>query len=496
MKDRVALGWAAVTLVLHLAVAGRYGFFRDELYFIVCGQHPSFGYVDQPPLVPLLAAGAYALGHQLWIVRLVPALAAAGVVLASIAFARLFGATNGAAHLTGVTVALGPMFLGLDATFNTTVFDPVAWTLVGLLFARAYLKDDSRALVWAGVVAGVALEAKYYAVVWLAALTSGALATPMRSLLRRRELYAGAAIALLLAAPSIVWQAVHGWPFVELVHAAGHKNAVVTPLGFVSEQILVMNPIAAPVWIAGILAPFLRRDMREARAFSIAFVVTILLTMAGGGKDYYVAAAYPIVFALGAIALDRMLLPALRIGYTAVIVALAALIAPLPLPIFPPAAAHSYLAALHLAPAPSERLAIGLLPQHFADQFGWPKLAATVAAVYDGLPPAERSKAYVMTNNYGEAAAIDIFDAGRGLPPTLSGHNQYHLWGPHGYDGSVLIDVGATVKDDLPYCRSATLAATFTAPYVMPYEDHLGIVLCRGLREPVAKMWQESKHYI
>ena len=496
MKDRVALGWAAVTLILHLAVAGRYGFFRDELYFIVCGQHPSFGYVDQPPLVPLLAAAAYALGHQLWMVRLVPALAAAGVVLAGIAFARLFGARNGAAHLTGATIALGPMFLGLDATFNTTAFDPLAWTLVGLLFARAYLEEDPRSLLWAGVVAGVALEAKYYVIVWLAALTIGALVTPMRSIFRQREFYAGAGIAILIAAPSVIWQALHGWPFVELVHAAGHKNAVVTPVGFVLGQILVMNPLAAPGWLAGVLAPFLRRDLREARPFSIAFALTILVTIAGGGKDYYAAAAYPIAFALGAIALDRVLVPALRIGYTAVVVAFALLVAPLPLPILPPAAVHPYAVALHMEAASRERKKLGLLPQQFADQFGWPKLAATVAAVYDGLPPAERSKAYVMAGNYGEAAAIDIFDAGHGLPPVLSGHNQYHLWGPHGYDGSVLIDVGATVKDDLPYCRSATLAATFTAPYVMPYEDHLGIVLCRGLREPVAKMWQDTKHYI
>jgi 4-amino-4-deoxy-L-arabinose transferase-like glycosyltransferase len=496
MKDRIALIWAAVTLVAHVAVAGRYGFFRDELYFIVCGQHPAFGYADQPPLVPLLAAGTYALGHQLWMVRLIPALAAAGTVLAAVAFARLFGARDFAAHLTGVTVATAPLFLGLGGTFNTTVFEPVAWTLLGLLFARALLRDDARSLVWAGLVAGLALEAKYFIVVWIAALGIAFALSSFRSLLGRREVLAGAAITIVIAAPSILWQAAHGWPFAQLVANAGQKNAPSTVPGFALSVLLGLNPLAAPVWLAGFVAPFVLRDLSKARAFSVAFGITVVLTYLGGGKDYYVAAAFPLMFALGSVAIERWAGVRVGVVYACAIGGLAAVLVPAALPVLPPADVHPYFEAIHVVPKARERGALGLLPQIFADQFGWPELAAVVAKVYDGLPPGDRAKAYVLAGNYGEAAAIDVFDAGRGLPPTLSGHNQYYFWGPHGYDGSVLIDVGATVAEDLHDCRSATLAATFSAPYVMPHEDHLGIVVCRGLRKPVGVMWPHQKQFI
>jgi hypothetical protein len=496
MKDRIALAWAAVALVAHLAVANRYGFFRDELYFIVCGQHPAFGYADQPPLVPLLAAAAYALGHQLWMVRTIPALAAAGTVLASVAFARLYGGGNGAANLTGATVATAPIFLGIAGTFNTTVFEPVVWTLLGLLLARAIRNDDGRALLWSGVVAGLALEAKYFVVVWIVALCIAFTMTSFRSIFGRRELLLAAGIATVIAVPSLVWQAFHGFPFAQLVAHAGRKNASMTFVDFALAQLLVMNPLAAPVWFAGIVAPFVRRDLADARAFSIAFAIALAATFAGGGKDYYIAAAFPIAFAIGAIAIERVVDLRLRVVYAIAVVALAAVLVPLALPVLPPASVHPYMVAIHVAPKPRERTPSGDLPQTFADQFGWPELAAVVARVYDGLPPAERAKAYVLAGNYGEAAAIDVFDAGRGMPPTLSGHNQYWLWGHHGYDGAVLIDIGATVKGDLRDCRSATLAATFSSAHIMPYEDNMGIVICRGLRIPVETMWAKQKFYI
>jgi hypothetical protein len=496
VKDRIALLWAGVALAIHLAVANRYGLFRDELYFIVCGQHPAFGYADQPPLVPLIAAGAYALGHQLWVVRAVPALAAAGAVLVTVALARLLGGKDGAAHLAGAAVATAPFLMALGGTLNTTAFDSLAWTGLALLFARAALLGDRRALIWAGVLAGVALEAKYYLVVWVLALTAGCACTSWRTLLGRKEFALGALVATLLAAPSVVWQAAHGWPFAQLVHNAARKDLAVAPAAFLIGQVFALNPLAAPIWLAGIVAPFVRGDLRQARALGVAFAVALAATIAGHGKDYYVAAAYPSALAAGAVALERSLAAWLRAAYVAAIVALAALLAPTVLPYLDPGAVRGYFVALHLRPPQEEKAQLGSLPQYFADQFGWPQLAAEVARVYDGLPPAERAKAYVIGGNYGEAAAVDVYDAGRGLPPALSLHNQYGYWGPRGYDGSVLIDIGGTVKDDLRVCRSATLAATFTAPYVMPFEDHLGIVICRGLRVPIAPFWQRQRFMI
>jgi hypothetical protein len=195
------------------------------------------------------------------------------------------------------------------------------------------------------------------------------------------------------------------------------------------------------------------------------------------------------------VALERWLDVRVNTVFAVAVVANAAVLLPASLPVLPPEAVRPYLVAIHAEPTSRERSTLGDLGEPFADQFGWPELAAVVANVYEALPPADRAKAYVLAGNYGEAAAVDVFDAGRGMPPTLSGHNQYFLWGPHAYDGSVILDIGGTVKDDLRSCRSAVLAATFEAPHVMPYEDRLGIVVCRGLKIPVAKFWPRQKNY-
>jgi len=205
LKDRVAIVLTVLTAALHLAFANRYDLFRDELYFIVCGRHPAFGYADQPPVVPLLAAAGYALGGQTWIVRLPAVFAAAALVWFVIAFVRLLGGRDGAAWIAGLCAAFAPIFIGLTATLNTTSFEPLVWTVVAYGIARASILDDRRALIWTGFVAGLAMEAKYSLPLWLAALAIGLALFPERRLFRYRELWIGLGIAFVIAVPSVVW---------------------------------------------------------------------------------------------------------------------------------------------------------------------------------------------------------------------------------------------------------------------------------------------------
>src|SRR5215469_2948263 len=207
---------ALVTAALHLVLAGRYDYFRDELYFIICGRHPAFGYVDQPPLVPLLAAATQAFGQHLWLLRLVPSLAAAATVLVVCAFARTAGAGRFGEAAAGVAAALAPMLLGVSATFNTNALDPLLWTLLAWLMVRA-VSGEPRAFIWAGVAAGVALEAKYALPLYLGPLLLALIATGQGRALLRREALIGAALAVLLAAPSAIWQLTHGLPFLEVM---------------------------------------------------------------------------------------------------------------------------------------------------------------------------------------------------------------------------------------------------------------------------------------
>jgi 4-amino-4-deoxy-L-arabinose transferase-like glycosyltransferase len=498
MKDRIALALAGLTLAVHMAFANRYDLFRDELYFIVCGQHPAFGYADQPPLVPLVAAAGYALGAQTWLVRFPSALAAAALVWLAIAFARLLGGRNGAAWLAGIVAAVAPILLGLTATLNTTSFEPLAWTAVAYALARAAILDDRRALIAAGFIAGLALEAKYALPLWLAALGVGLLATKERRILAYRELWVGLAIAVAIAAPSIVWQAAHGWPFVTLIGNAGLKDAAVRPLAYMLNQIFIVNPLAAPLWIAGLIAPFAVAELRAARFLPIAYVLAAAATIAGGGKDYYLAPAYPALFAIGAVALERAVRNGvIRTVYAAAIVALSAVIAPLALPILPPAAVVAYERALHLAPQQQERGdAATVLPSTFADMLGWHDFVREVAAAYDTIPLADRPATSILVDNYGEAAAIDLYGPSFALPPALSGHNQYGLWGTRGQTPRNILRVQNNPEQLRPYCAQMRVITTTSSTYARAFENGKSIAYCRGIHPSLAQLWPDLKFLI
>ncbi|MDB5071009.1 MAG: hypothetical protein JWM87_2120 [Candidatus Eremiobacteraeota bacterium] len=495
--DRIALGLAAAVFLLRLPLANRYDVFRDELYFIVCGRHPSFGYVDQPPLVPLLSAAFFSVGHQTWLLRVPALLAAAALVWLTVRFARLLGGSDGAAWTAGIMAAVAPMFLGMFATFNTTVFEPLAWTAVAYALARAAILDDRRALVWAGIVTGLAMEAKYAIPSWLIALGIGLLLTPERRLLARRELWIGFALAVVIAAPSIAWQAANGWPFAELVRAAGDKNTVVPPLAFIGNQLFVMNPLFAPIWITGIIAPFAWRDLAPARFIAIAFLAIAVMIIASHGKDYYLAAAYPPLFALGAVAFERIVRrAAVRAVYLAAAVAFSGIAAPVALPILPPPALIAYMQRLHLAPAQSEKSFAGTaLPQEFADQLGWHDYVREVGAAWSSVPPEARAHTSVLVDNYGEAAAIDVYGAPYGLPPALSGHNQYYLWGLRGQSATDILRVQNHPERLRRHCANVRVLGTTSSPYAMAYENGKSIAYCRGLHPPLAQLWPNLKDY-
>jgi hypothetical protein len=495
----VAIALGLLALAVHIATDGGYGYFRDELYFIACGEHPAWGYVDQPPLIPLAAhMSRIFFGDSLYALRLLPAVAAALTVGLVCEFARTLGGGRFAQVVAGVATLLAPVYLSFGLLLTTNTLDPLLWTFVTYSAARVVRDDDERWWLLAGIAAGIALEAKYGIAVFLFALFIGVLATGARRSLRLPHIYVGAALATLIALPSIAWQWAYGWPFVELLRAGSSgKNVVLGPGAFVSGQILILEPFAAVVWIAGLGALLFSPVLRPYRFLGVTFVVFVLLEFALHAKAYYPAPAYATLFAAGGVALERWLRPAAVRAFVVGALVLAGLVlAPFALPVLPPAAFIAYERALHLHDQPSEHLAQAELPQTYADMFGWPELARDVARVYRSLPPAERARAAIFTDNYGEAGAIDFFGADLGLPGALSGHNNYFLWGPGPYDGSVLIRVGSSEADLRRRCATVALGALHDAPYAMPYERHLPIWICHGLHPPLPKLWPQLKDYI
>lgn len=484
------------TFALHLWVNGSYGYFRDELYFIVCGRHLAWGYVDQPPLVPLLAWASDAAFHSLRGLRLAPALAAAGTVALAISAAKMLGGGRYAGWLAGLAVLAGGT-LSLDGVLLTTsTLEPLTWLACGVAMIRAEREHEPRWWWAVGAVAGIAFLAKYMIAAYLGCLALGLLATPQRRILAHWQPWAAVLLATALAAPNLIWQAVNGWPF--LAHSAElatHKNLPLSPGAFLLQEVFTLGPPTAPVWLAGLVALGVWRRFADLRWIAIGWLLLILVTVVAHGKPYYPAAAYPLLMAAGAVALEAWLSRVLRAAFFIALMAGAAAIAPLILPVLPIQGFIAYQRLLGLHPSTGERVALGDLPQYYADMFGWRELAEAVGTAYAALPAADRRQAVFFGRNYGEAAAIDVFGAPWNLPPAISGHESYFLWGPRGHDGSVMLIYGGTRDDWLKRFRSVEAVGHVDNPLGMPSESDQTLWLCRDSFHTLQDRWPLLRHY-
>lgn len=341
------------------------------------------------------------------------------------------------------------------------------------------------------------LQVKYAMLFWMIGLTIGLLLTPERRLLRRPAFWIGATLAAGIAVPSFVWQFTHGLPFLELGAAAKAKNADVALMPFLGNQVFVMNPVLAPLWIAGLVAPFLLRPLKDLRFLIIGAAVVVVIVRLGHGKDYYLAPLYPMLFTIGAVAFEPLVRDtvgkvAAGVGATAAVM-ISALAAPLALPILSPPVLEAYMHRIGIAPQQQERSFKGtVLPQQFADQLGWHDFARQVELAWGRVPLSERSLTAIKVDNYGEAAALDLY--GRGLPSALSGHNQYFLWGLRGQQPANVLSVQNDIADMRPYCSNVTLLGTTSSRYAMAYENGKVIALCEDVKPALAELWPQLKN--
>ncbi len=496
----IVMALAAIELIFHLATLPGYGIFRDELYYLACGRHLAWGYVEFPPLIAVLTRAVTAvLGESLFAVRLLPALAGAALVLLAAMIARELGGGRFAQGLAALAVMVAPGWMSIDHILNTNAFDPLFWGGCAWCAIRALKTDDSRYWLGFGAVAGLGLLNKHAMLFFGFGIVGGLLLTPARRVFRRPNFWIGGALAALLFLPHVLWQIRLGWPTLEfLQNAVKYKNAILTPWQFLGAQLLLTGA-AVPVWLAGLYFYLFDGRGRSYRALGLAYLIISVTLFALRGKGYYLLPAYPMLLGAGGVMLERALQERrwkwIKPALVSAMLVLAAISAPLAVPLLPVETFIRYAAALGIQNT-EERHEMGRLPQFYADMFGWRNMAEQVAAVYRGLTPEDRAKTAIFAQNYGEAGAIDYYGPRLGLPHAISGHNNYFLWGPGNIEPQVVIVIGGNPADARTVFADVRAAGVIAEPNAMPYENNLTIWVCRQPRIPLRQAWPKVKKYI
>ncbi|MBP2330294.1 4-amino-4-deoxy-L-arabinose transferase-like glycosyltransferase [Kibdelosporangium banguiense] len=484
--------WREVSIVLAVQVAvlsalsGRYGFHRDELYFIAAGKQLAWGYTDQPPITPALARLSITLFGETPVgLRVVATLAAAGTIAVIALIARELGGGRTVQWVSAALASLGPFAVAVAHMLSTTTVDMLIWALLGLAVLRLLRTGDGRWWLAVGAVIGLGLANKWLILLLVSGLATGVFAFGPRGVLRSVWLAAGVAVALVLAAPVFLWQAANDWPMLTVASGISGDDGVENRILFIPMQLVYLTPVLVPVWAAGLVRLWRDPGLRWARALAVSYPVVCVELLALGGKPYY---SVPLLIML----LPAGVRPALdwlsrgrkasRRGVVTVfgVIGLAmSLVTGLPL--LPPSSLNGPVLAINKEPG---------------EQVGWPELTDSVAGVWLQIPAEQRAKSVILTSNYGQAGAIEHYGPAIGLPKPYSGHMSYADWGPppDTMTGAVIVVGGQpTLSPSLTGCRVVTKNDNGIG--LENEEQGTAITLCSGTTAPWSKIWPSLRRF-
>ena len=492
--ERVGLGvpaaFAIANVVFHLFSTGRYGYFRDEFYYLDCARHLDWGYVDHPPLaMAILAIFRAVLGDSMLAIRF-PAMLICGatIVLAGM-MVREMGGGRWAQVLACLALFIAPVYMVMGSFYSMNPFDQFFWTLGAYVLVRIVNEDNPKLWLWFGVVAGLGLQNKLSMLFFGGALAVALLFTPQRKAYLDKHFYLGGAIAALIFLPHILWQMTHHWATVEFIrNSAGGKNISMPPLDFLKEQLLLLHFFNVPLWVTGVCYGLFSIRGRRYALLALMFVLVLGFFTVTGAKPYYLAPAFPMVLTLGAVAIERVRgegwrrypLPV----YTGVMALGGVLLAPYAVPLLPPAQFLRYQVMLGITVAPEEAGHTGDMPQHFGDRFGWPEMVGLFVKAYEALPKEEQAQCEIVVENYGQAGAVNFFGQSRGLPQAICGHNNDYYWMPEVFKGETVLVLGMREEDLREIFESVEEVGRTHHPYAMPYENDRALYLCHRVKVP------------
>ncbi len=469
-----------VVVALHLATNGTLGFHTDELYYLACGRHPALGYVDFPPLVPLLARlETGLLGVSPWSLRLLPSLLGGFLVALSAAYVRQLGGSLRFQGLALLTAIAAPYLLGSNWVFQTVTFDQVTWMVALYWFLRLVTDRRPKYWIYLGITLGIGLEVKYTIVALIAGIAMAVLLTPsLRMSLRTKFPWMAAAIALAIWAPNLAWQVIEGFP--TLTYIANHRGGGGGPVTYLIE-FTVYFFFLLPLWLAGMISLFRSPLLRP---IGIACAVPLLLFLFVG-KSYYAAGTVPVAVAQGLMAINRIPRPRLRSGLQIAVVVASGLefvtFFLLVVPITPPDRLHA--------------LGLDAKNEVFADSVGWDGIASQVTTIYTDLPAPERASTVIISAYYGVPGALEVYDRPNAVPVAISPQLSDWYWLPNDLTATDALMVDYQPSEVTWMCTSPTVVAHLSVPYhVGGLEQGAPVTFCR-LKAPIAEVWGRLRNF-
>jgi Dolichyl-phosphate-mannose-protein mannosyltransferase len=508
------IAFANFLLVYLSSFTKGYGYFIDEFYYIACAVRPAMGYVDHPPLAPLILTVFQSIfGTSLLAIRLLPALAESASVFFMGILTKEIGGGRFAQCLAAIALATSPLIVTMAGFYSMNAYEPLI-AIALLIFIVKMIKENNaqqeadehqahRRWIILGIIMGLGLMNKHTFAIFIVVLVFSLLVSGKWRLVFNKWFAVGSLITLVIFLPNIIWQIMNHWPSVEFYrNVTLHKNVYTPPFAFFLTQVIDMSAATFPIWLAGIIFLLFSKRVKEFKFLPVLFLSLFLIMMlSGSSRPDRLAFAYPAVFAGGAIFFESFILKHnLKWLKGALIIFLYAGLA-LALPISLPYFNYEYVSGYAKAIGFNTELEAGnkpSLPQLLADKIGWKEKFNLVLNAYDSLSDKEKKETIIAAGNYGQAGAIELFGKKYNFPAVVCGHNNYYLWSRDKLHGNILLQLSK--PKDINRLKKlfndvAQFPGEFTNPYVTSHENNLVVFICRGPKIPYSKMLEKAKFY-